>query len=422
MMRRSPPAFRFRRSSARPPEPQALDCRDFAPPLRTLDRELPTSQIHIRPLERDDFTAPEPKRRREPRICAMRARATASSRSDLPEEQSLRAASRRTGSSRSCIDRAERQDLRQKLIDDQLANRQSPASGAPFRSRWFRPEPEAECDSVLAMRWTLVVGVGLAALAMVTGCSGKEPASKGAGHGGDDASGGSAGDCASAAAAVVPDAWVRPAQCNGVGNLCSEGCQGAACAFGGVVCTPLSRISAPPDGCAPYCLSGACMSFDEASCFCTGSAAAKVSACACSPKAIASAAAGTCVPEGVSCESAPCCDCMGLSCVTEVWSGPVCRQPCAKDADCATRCCNVASGVWQDAGYCNCVGAGNRCGATGVDGDGIACCPGNTCVGEDLEGNALSCRQDCKTQADCTTGCCSLFAPGSDRGYCRPCE
>jgi hypothetical protein len=112
----------------------------------------------------------------------------------------------------------------------------------------------------------------------------------------------------------------------------------------------------------------------------------------------------------------------GLTCVTELWSGPVCRQPCAKDADCATRCCNVASGVCQDAGYCNCAGAGNRCGATGVDGDSVACCPGNTCVGEDLEGTAFSCHQDCKTQADCASGCCSRFAPGSDRGYCRPCE
>lgn len=288
------------------------------------------------------------------------------------------------------------------------------------------PSRKPECDSVLAMRWTQVLGFGLAALAVVTGCSGKEPASNGssggaAGHGGDNASGGSAGACASAAAAVVPDAWVRPARCNGVGNLCSEGCQGEACAFGGVVCTPLSRVSAPPDACAPYCLSGACMSFDEASCFCTGSAAAEVSECACSPKAIAGAAAGICVPEGVSCESAPCCDCMGLTCVTEFWAGPVCRQPCAKDADCATRCCNVASGVCQDASYCNCVDAGNRCGATGVDGDGVVCCPGNTCVGEDLEGTAFSCHQDCKTQADCATGCCSPFAPGSDRGYCSPC-
>jgi hypothetical protein len=282
--------------------------------------------------------------------------------------------------------------------------------------------------SFLDVHWTqadsgFLVALGLTGFALVIGCSSKEPDSTviliAPAQGGGNASGGSAGACASAVAAVVPDAWARPAQCNGVGNLCSEGCQGAACVWQGA-CAPSSGIGASADACTPYCLAGACMGFDDASCLCTGSAAARVPACACGPKAVV----GICIPEGDSCASTPCCDCMGLTCVTEP-TGPVCRQPCAQDADCATDCCNVASGVCQDARYCNCFDAGARCKWAIPDGDtGPECCPGNSCVaiGENPDGADFLCYQDCKSQADCATGCCAPFAPGSDAGYCGPCQ
>jgi hypothetical protein len=280
-------------------------------------------------------------------------------------------------------------------------------------------------------RWAAGLSVWgtLAAAAIAAGCSSKEPTSNpvtgAAGQGGSAVSSagtssvggavaGSGGACASPAAAAVPDAWVRPAQCNGVGNLCSEGCQGAACQLIGDVCIPFKQIGASADACTPYCLAFACMSFDDASCFCTGSAAAQAPACACGPKAVA----GVCAAEGASCASTPCCDCMGLTCTTDAVSGSVCRQACSKDADCVTGCCNTTSGRCQDALYCNCAAVAATCA-----GD-KPCCPGSSCLtfSESTDNPPYSCFDDCKTQTDCATGCCSLPIPGLDHGACGPCQ
>lgn len=266
------------------------------------------------------------------------------------------------------------------------------------------------------------------------GCSTKDhnpsPSQAGAsttgGHGGTSSAGGQGGTSSArpdaggaggscTATATAPSAWVRPAQCNGVGNLCSEGCQGAACQLEGNVCVPFSRIGASPDACMPYCLAYACMTFDEASCFCTGSSAAQAPACACGPKAVA----GICAPQGGSCASKPCCDCMGLMCVNDSVSGTVCRQPCSKNSDCVTGCCNTTAASCQDALYCNCAKLGET-----RDGGNSPCCPGTTCLtfSADVVEGPFSCYQDCVTQSDCPSGCCSQMISGLDHGACGPCH
>lgn len=220
--------------------------------------------------------------------------------------------------------------------------------------------------------------------------------------------------CSSTPPVSVPAQWVRPSDCKGVGNLCSEGCNGSACQLLGEVCIPFAGIGASASSCLPYCLASACMSFDEASCFCTGSAAAQFPACACGPGAIA----GRCAAEGRSCASTPCCDCMGLKCVTDSVSGTVCRQPCSKNADCATGCCNTATGTCRDSLYCSCVSVGAAC-----ESQGAQCCPGTTCLtfSGDLEKGPFSCYQDCSNQSDCASGCCSQTIPGLNHGACGPC-
>jgi len=254
---------------------------------------------------------------------------------------------------------------------------------------------------------------------LVSGCGNKDSAS------GQSASTGSAGNAGSSSVSTggtsctnpqtaVPDGWARPADCKGVGNLCSEGCSGAACQLLGDVCIPFSQVGASSSACAPYCMAYACMNFDDASCFCTGSAAAKYPSCACGPKAVA----GVCAGEGAACASKACCDCMGLRCVTDSYSGSVCRQACVQNSDCVTGCCDTAAGTCHDALYCNCVNVGTACSGT------TQCCPGKSCLtfSGDATNGPFSCYQDCKTQSDCPSGCCSQKIPGTDHGACGPCN
>jgi len=204
--------------------------------------------------------------------------------------------------------------------------------------------------------------------------------------------------CSSAPLTSAPAQWVRPADCGGVGNLCSEGCGSAGCQLFGQVCEPVSGVGASPTSCAPYCLAYDCMTFDEASCFCTGDAGAQYSACACGPAAVA----GLCAAEGASCATAPCCDCQGLRCVTDSVSGTVCRQPCSQNGDCASGCCNASTGVCHDSIYCNCVDAGATCA-----GSGPSCCPGTTCLSFSGDGGPYACYETCTENSDCATGCCN---------------
>jgi hypothetical protein len=234
---------------------------------------------------------------------------------------------------------------------------------------------------------------------------------------------GASGDgCSSAMITSAPAQWVRPANCGGVGNLCSQGCGSAECELIGNVCIPPSGVGASASACLPYCLSYACMTFDQASCFCTGDAGATSPSCACGPAAVA----GLCAAEGASCATTPCCSCQGLMCVTDSVSGTVCRQPCSKNGDCVTGCCNTTDSVCQDSTYCNCTApgsdAGSDAGTTCANG-GASCCPGTSCLTFTPEAGigSFACYTNCTKQSDCASGCCSAKIAGQDYGACGPC-
>jgi hypothetical protein len=214
----------------------------------------------------------------------------------------------------------------------------------------------------------------------------------------------------------APAQWMRPSDCGGIGNLCSEGCGGQSeCQLIGNVCVPLAGAGGFAGACpqTPYCLAYGCMTYPQASCFCTGDAGAEFSSCACGPSAVA----GLCASEGASCKTTPCCACQPLKCMTDSVSGSVCRQSCTKNTDCATACCDTSTGYCHDSLYCNCVDAGAGC-----DGAGTNCCPGTTCLTFQADGGGpFSCYTNCTKPSDCATGCCSQTIPGLTYGACGPC-
>jgi hypothetical protein len=217
--------------------------------------------------------------------------------------------------------------------------------------------------------------------------------------GGQNDGAGAADGCSAEPITSPPADWVRPADCGGIGNLCSQGCGSAECQLFGQVCEPGAGVGASPTSCAPYCLAYDCMTFEQASCFCTGDAGSQDARCACGPAAVL----GLCAAEGVSCATTPCCECQGLKCVTDSVSGTVCRQPCSQNADCATGCCDTSTGVCHDGLYCNCADAGSTCAGAGPN-----CCPGTTCLSFSGDGGGpYSCYQTCSQNADCATGCCN---------------
>src|SRR6187399_1252850 len=107
----------------------------------------------------------------------------------------------------------------------------------------------------------------------------------------------------------APPAWLPPADCGGIGDTCPNGLAGcstrSSCQLEGYVCIPRLEpgATALPSRTAetPYCAAYTCMTFEEASCFCTG-AAGKVTPSCSSPSALA----GLCVGKDSSCESKAC--------------------------------------------------------------------------------------------------------------------
>jgi hypothetical protein len=246
-----------------------------------------------------------------------------------------------------------------------------------------------------------------------SGATGGTGAAGGSGTSGSGAT--DAGACSGPLPTSVPAQWTRPADCGGVGNLCPDGCNGAACQLLNNTCVPFAGVGASATACTPYCLDYACMTFDQASCFCTGDAGAQFSACACGPQAIA----GLCASEGAACGSTPCCtSCGDLACVTDSVSGSVCRQSCNTNGDCATGCCDTTAHRCHDALYCNCADAGAECA-----GGGPSCCPGTTCLSFSSDGGGpYACYVDCTKLTDCSSGCCSQTISGLTYGACGPCQ
>src|SRR5215472_10415272 len=133
----------------------------------------------------------------------------------------------------------------------------------------------------------------------------------------------------------APDAWAA-SNCQGVGNLCSMNCGPAGqCQLGTDVCVPMAGPTGFPGQSAqtPYCLAATCMTFEQASCFCSGAAGAEFTDCALGPPAVV----GLCGTEGSSCSSRPCCG--GLKCIKDSPTSGTCYKPCQTGANCSTNCC-----------------------------------------------------------------------------------
>jgi hypothetical protein len=265
------------------------------------------------------------------------------------------------------------------------------------------------------------------------GDSGGSGGAAGAAGGGPGASGGTCGSAGTAGTAgtsgsgampaitEAPPAWVRPADCGGIGDTCPEGIFGcgerSSCQLEGYVCIPAIAPGATslPGRTAetPYCAAYTCMNFDDASCFCTGEAGAVTPSCS-SPAALA----GLCSGEDASCASKACCD--GLTCL-DLGTSQRCEKSCTTNTDCSTGCCTDL----YDTGVSVCAeleACENPCKKTAE-----ACTPGSSTTPSDCcRGSCVDsenpdyagCRPYCNTNADCTdTGCCVPFA-NSTSGFC----
>ena len=284
--------------------------------------------------------------------------------------------------------------------------------------------------------------IGLS-LALALACSSGEKGSGNPAAGGATASGGAGGATASGGAGgagaggtglvptggrgpaitMAPPSWAPPANCNGVGEKCQGilSCNGTAmCQTEGDVCIPPIPAGMPllPSQSAerPYCLAYTCMTYEEASCFCTGEAGKQYPSCKTGPAAVA----GICNGEGSACGTAPgnkeCCG--GLQCsLTNATSG-TCRKTCTTGTDCDTGCCTDVKDngqlVCAPASACTnpCKKRGEACQANGGD-----CCNG-TCV-TSTDPDQAGCRPVCNKNEDCDTGCCQLFQNAS-YGFCAP--
>lgn len=218
----------------------------------------------------------------------------------------------------------------------------------------------------------------------------------------------------------VPDDWSRPADCHGVGEMCNGlGCgDGGLCQLDGDVCVPkLKDINNPPGYTAdtPYCLAYSCMTYEQASCFCTGPAGAMYPSCKTGPAAVA----GLCAGEAASCNQATCCN--GLDCVSVSPTSKVCYDRCAGNTDCDTGCCtdrrDTGDLLCAPMTSCQtpCTKRGQACSKD------EQCCNGVCVTSSNPDWNG--CRLGCATNADCDTGCCQLFSNSStgfctDPGYC----
>ncbi|HWP06878.1 MAG TPA: hypothetical protein VNN72_14090 [Polyangiaceae bacterium] len=252
-----------------------------------------------------------------------------------------------------------------------------------------------------------------------------------AGKGGGGGTGGTAGSAQAGTSGTgggstgpaitsAPPSWMPPADCGGIGDTCPNGLAGCStkstCQLEGYVCIPRLATGATtlPGRTAetPYCAAYTCMTFEEASCFCTGEAGKVTPSCS-SPSALA----GLCVGKDSSCESKACCD--GLTCV-ETNGGKRCEEPCKSASDCSTGCCTdlydtgVSICATMTACTTPCKKRGEAC--NGGDFDTPTDCCRGSCVQSDNP-DFGGCRPTCSTSADCDTGCCQLFSD-STNGFC----
>ncbi len=259
------------------------------------------------------------------------------------------------------------------------------------------------------------------------GAAGSSAGAGGAGAGGTGA-GGVAGKSAGAAGAAAgppitsaPPAWMAPADCGGIGERCADlsGCGAkSVCQLEGNVCIPslAPGATALPGRTAetPYCAAYTCMTFEQASCFCTGEAATVTPSCS-SPSALA----GLCAGKDAGCTGMACCD--GLRCV-DTNGGKRCEQTCSAGSECTSGCCtdlyDTGTSLCAEQSACTspCKKHGEKCQPEpGSDITANDCCRGS-CVQSDNP-DYDGCRPNCSTNEQCDTGCCVPFS-GSTNGFC----
>jgi hypothetical protein len=213
----------------------------------------------------------------------------------------------------------------------------------------------------------------------------------------------------------APPAW-QPANCGGVGNLCAAGCTPAGeCVTTQNVCVPMAGPSGFPGPSmkTPYCMALTCMTFEQASCFCSGPAGALFPECALGPAAVV----GLCGSEGASCASRGCCG--SLKCIKDSPTSGACYRTCSTNADCGggnAACCVDLKGT-GDRECAPLSACANPCTTQGGScTDTRRCCTG-TCVTGSTNVDFLGCRPSCTTNTDCLSGCCQRFS-NSSGGFC----
>jgi hypothetical protein len=207
-----------------------------------------------------------------------------------------------------------------------------------------------------------------------------------------------------------PMSW-DASNCSGVGNLCSAGCGSAGqCQVGLNVCVPMSGKNGfpPPSQETPYCLAATCMTYEQASCFCSGAAGQQFSLCPLGPPGVL----GVCGSEGKTCGTC----CKGLQCVKDSPTSGTCYTACDAGTQCDSGCCTDLKSTGDlecaPATACQtpCTQQGQACS------DATRCCNG-TCVSSTPNPEFLGCRPSCTSNADCLTGCCQPFSNASG-GFC----
>lgn len=167
----------------------------------------------------------------------------------------------------------------------------------------------------------------------------------------------------------------------------------------------------------PYCAAYTCMTFEQASCFCTGEAGKTDSRCV-SPSALA----GLCGTESTTCDANDDC-CSGFACLPGAYyPTKSCRQTCAANEDCASGCCTDAldtgTKICATADKCEtaCKKQGEQNCSENDPNKPTLCCRG-TCV-QSENPNYAGCRPRCTKNEDCfDTGCCEPFSNSAD-GFC----
>lgn len=200
--------------------------------------------------------------------------------------------------------------------------------------------------------------VALAAIACgsdrrLSGTGGSGPMGGAAGVTGGTKNGGTSGASGAGGSPASP-LWTRAGitTCGTLGQGCTACAGDTICYFYGPnACVPNigSSLRCAVGSCGPdkpYCIDDACMTLEQASCFCTANPGRAAPGCAVSPAdhLAADAAATACTNAGAACGSTvPAC-CAGSACAAFGTDPYTCVKTCTGSTDCPSGCCVPLSG------------------------------------------------------------------------------